>query len=149
MPIHFTCPHCGTATEVADEYVGQTGPCAHCGQTITVPSDGTVPIPARPVPKSSAGPVLAIVLVAVPVVVSAATEQALTPGMRVNALVTGPDDPTGACVVEGARVLSVVARPTAGSSGPADGADESATGERTVMLEMTPAEHAALLNALS
>ena len=69
MPIHFTCPHCGTATEVADEYVGQTGPCAHCGQTITVPSDGTVPIPARPVPKSSAGPVLAIVLVAVPVVV--------------------------------------------------------------------------------
>ena len=44
MPIHFTCPHCGTTTEVADQYVGQTGPCVRCGKTITVPlPDGVSP----------------------------------------------------------------------------------------------------------
>ena len=40
MPIPFTCPHCGVTTEVADEYAGQTGPCASCGKTITVPPIG-------------------------------------------------------------------------------------------------------------
>lgn len=38
MPIDFTCPHCGLATSVSDEYAGQTGPCARCGQSITIPS---------------------------------------------------------------------------------------------------------------
>jgi type II secretory pathway pseudopilin PulG len=37
MPIDFTCPHCGTSVKVADQYAGQSGPCAHCGQTITIP----------------------------------------------------------------------------------------------------------------
>lgn len=37
MPIDFTCPHCGASTHVADQYAGQTGPCAHCGKPITVP----------------------------------------------------------------------------------------------------------------
>jgi len=38
MPISFTCPHCGRYTEVADEYAGQSGPCAGCGQTVNIPS---------------------------------------------------------------------------------------------------------------
>lgn len=37
MPIPFTCPHCGMQTNVADEYAGQSGPCASCGRTITIP----------------------------------------------------------------------------------------------------------------
>jgi len=37
MPISFVCPHCGTATEVDDEFAGISGPCATCGQTISVP----------------------------------------------------------------------------------------------------------------
>ncbi len=37
MPILFHCPHCGQETNVTDEYAGQTGPCATCGQTIMVP----------------------------------------------------------------------------------------------------------------
>jgi len=37
MPMHFTCPYCGTTTNVADQYVGQSGPCTHCGKSITVP----------------------------------------------------------------------------------------------------------------
>ncbi|MHB8968938.1 MAG: DUF1559 domain-containing protein [Pirellulaceae bacterium] len=37
MPISFTCPHCGRSTNVADQYAGQSGPCAGCGQMITVP----------------------------------------------------------------------------------------------------------------
>lgn len=37
MPIQFTCPFCGTQTNVADQYAGQTGPCSKCGQTITIP----------------------------------------------------------------------------------------------------------------
>jgi len=37
MPIPFTCPHCGTHTNVDDRFAGQTGPCNQCGNMITVP----------------------------------------------------------------------------------------------------------------
>jgi hypothetical protein len=37
MPIQFTCPRCGKTSDVADQYAGQSGPCVHCGKTITVP----------------------------------------------------------------------------------------------------------------
>lgn len=65
MPIPFTCPHCGCFTNVDDQYAGQTGPCASCGQSITIPAAGAgyseTVTPAR----SSMGPgsILAIVLV--------------------------------------------------------------------------------------
>lgn len=41
MTIPFTCPHCGTPTDVFDEYAGLTGPCAICGKPITVPYPST------------------------------------------------------------------------------------------------------------
>jgi len=66
MPISFTCPHCGTETNVADQYAGQTGPCGSCGQTITVPAVGAVsPFQGRPQapPKSSTAGVGLILLV--------------------------------------------------------------------------------------
>jgi len=49
MPIPFACPHCGARTNVADEYAGQSGPCASCGKTITVPRVAGAPpiVPAR------------------------------------------------------------------------------------------------------
>lgn len=37
MPIQFACPACGKQTIVADQYAGQSGPCAGCGKQITVP----------------------------------------------------------------------------------------------------------------
>ena len=37
MPINFACPHCGKQTTVADQYAGQSGPCAACGKNVTVP----------------------------------------------------------------------------------------------------------------
>jgi prepilin-type processing-associated H-X9-DG protein len=37
MPIPFTCPHCGTPTDVADQYAGQRGLCVRCGRTVWVP----------------------------------------------------------------------------------------------------------------
>src|SRR5262245_37264512 len=37
MAIPFTCPHCGAQTNVDEQYAGQSGPCARCGQTVTVP----------------------------------------------------------------------------------------------------------------
>ena len=37
MPFPFTCPHCGTQTYVAEQYAGHSGPCAQCGQMITIP----------------------------------------------------------------------------------------------------------------
>ena len=37
MPILFTCPQCGTKTQVADQYAGQSGPCATCGKMVTIP----------------------------------------------------------------------------------------------------------------
>ena len=81
MPIDFTCPHCGKQTTVADRFAGCTGPCAECGQTISVPVFGHVPAKtaAAPPPKPSSrnwavpvvivvagvGPVFIIVLVLV------------------------------------------------------------------------------------
>jgi len=41
MPVPFTCPHCGHQTLVHEQYVGQSGPCAGCGQTITVAMPGS------------------------------------------------------------------------------------------------------------
>ncbi|MBM4090976.1 MAG: DUF4190 domain-containing protein [Planctomycetes bacterium] len=37
MPVPFRCPHCGQETQVADIYVGRTGPCSGCGKTVTIP----------------------------------------------------------------------------------------------------------------
>lgn len=37
MPIQFACPACGKQTTVADQYAGQSGPCASCGKQVTVP----------------------------------------------------------------------------------------------------------------
>jgi len=53
MPIQFACPHCGKQTTVADQYAGQSGPCAACGQTVTVPY-AAAPVYAIP-PRSSGG----------------------------------------------------------------------------------------------
>jgi prepilin-type processing-associated H-X9-DG protein len=61
MPIQFTCPHCGTRTNVAEEYAGQSGPCAQCGKTITIPA-ATAPRGYTPPPKSSSGVPLVVVL---------------------------------------------------------------------------------------
>lgn len=47
MPISFTCPHCGHQTQVADEYVGQRGPCAGCGREVTIAAGGGYAAPPR------------------------------------------------------------------------------------------------------
>jgi hypothetical protein len=69
MPIQFKCPHCGHETLVADQYAGQSGPCAQCGKTVTVPAAvGTAPPPMPPPSRSTGGAgalvaVLAVVIV--------------------------------------------------------------------------------------
>src|SRR6478736_2456891 len=50
MPIQFSCPHCGKHTTVADQYAGQSGPCAGCGKPVTVPFSSS---PAYSGPTSS------------------------------------------------------------------------------------------------
>jgi prepilin-type processing-associated H-X9-DG protein len=69
MPVNFTCPHCGATTEVADQYAGQSGPCAHCGKMVTVPLPGGMSPPTdvgRPVMQGmGTGAIVAIVLVVV------------------------------------------------------------------------------------
>jgi len=69
MPIPFTCPHCGHQTDVDEQYAGQTGPCALCGRTITVPPVTGAPGAYRPPSKSSAGPIILIVAAVVVLVV--------------------------------------------------------------------------------
>jgi hypothetical protein len=44
MPIHFICPHCGAATDIDERLAGMTGPCAHCGKSITIPIPGGVSV---------------------------------------------------------------------------------------------------------
>ena len=68
MPIHFSCPHCSYQTEVADEYAGQTGPCAKCGQTMTIPPLAGTPGYARPTQGSGGVVVVVVVLLVVLVV---------------------------------------------------------------------------------
>jgi hypothetical protein len=43
MPIQFACPSCGKQTVVADQFAGQTGPCAACGAIVTVPKTSLGP----------------------------------------------------------------------------------------------------------
>lgn len=52
MPIPFSCPHCGKQFSVAEQYAGQTGPCAACNQPITIPGK---PAANYAVPPSSGG----------------------------------------------------------------------------------------------
>jgi hypothetical protein len=68
MPIQFTCPHCGARTDVADEYAGQSGPCAACGETITVPPLAAAPGQFAPA-KSSQTPIVLIIVLLVVVLV--------------------------------------------------------------------------------
>ena len=63
MPIPFTCPHCGHQTSVDERYAGQTGPCASCGKTITVPPVSGAPSTYHPPKNSSSGPIILIILV--------------------------------------------------------------------------------------
>lgn len=59
MAISFTCPRCGTTTEVGEQFAGQTGPCRTCGEKVTVPwPKGMAPIP----PKSSGGNVVLVIV---------------------------------------------------------------------------------------
>ncbi len=65
MPISFTCPHCGMTTNVAEQYAGQTGPCAGCGKTITVPAlSADSPFGGGPVPKRGLSPWVTCLIVA-------------------------------------------------------------------------------------
>lgn len=67
MPIHFTCPHCGAQTNVAEHFAGQSGPCAACGRTITVPRAFDEAVPR--VQRSSAGPIILIIFAVIVAVV--------------------------------------------------------------------------------
>ena len=62
MPISFSCPYCGKQTSVAEQYAGQTGPCAACGKTITVPGGSSGPGYAYAPPKQGGAGALVVVL---------------------------------------------------------------------------------------
>jgi hypothetical protein len=65
MPIQYTCPHCQKQMEVDDKYAGQTGPCAACGQTITIPVEAAPPGKPNYAPTaaaSGAGMSIAVIL---------------------------------------------------------------------------------------
>jgi prepilin-type processing-associated H-X9-DG protein len=55
MPIDCRCPQCGSQTLVADQYSGQSGPCAQCGKTVTVPGPAGMAPPIMPPPRTSSG----------------------------------------------------------------------------------------------
>jgi hypothetical protein len=61
MPIQFACPHCGKQTVVADQFGGQTGPCAACGATVTIPL-ASMPMGPPSSGGSGVGSVLMVVL---------------------------------------------------------------------------------------
>lgn len=63
MPIAYSCPHCGKQSSVADQYAGQSGPCASCGQPITIPGKPTAGYVMPPPASSSSGAGLAFLAV--------------------------------------------------------------------------------------
>jgi hypothetical protein len=63
MPIPYTCPHCSKQFSVADQFAGQTGPCAACGQPITIPVPPGYPHPAQAGSKGSPGVLIALLAV--------------------------------------------------------------------------------------
>ncbi|NQU20303.1 MAG: DUF1559 domain-containing protein, partial [Candidatus Nealsonbacteria bacterium] len=66
MSIQFTCPHCGVETSVAEQYAGQSGPCASCGKTVTVaPLAGSPGYTASSSPGGSAGALVAVIVIVV------------------------------------------------------------------------------------
>jgi hypothetical protein len=73
MPINYNCPHCGKQFTVADQYAGQSGPCAACGQTITIPGTpmgmqpGGYAYAPRPASSGGGGGVVVIVIALVAV----------------------------------------------------------------------------------
>src|SRR5438270_10795195 len=63
MPIAYSCPHCGKQYSVAEQYAGQTGPCASCGKPITIPMPaGMAGYAYAPKPGRGGGGVVAIAL---------------------------------------------------------------------------------------
>lgn len=73
MAIDFRCPHCGHQTSVAERYAGQTGPCAGCGQTVTIQAGGGLPAPpASGRGSGSKSALVAFVVVAISMLVVAA-----------------------------------------------------------------------------
>lgn len=73
MAIPFICPHCGVKTQVAEQYAGQTGPCASCGQQIHVPAFTPLAAPGKfappyPPPPKSTNSALIVVAILVPVI---------------------------------------------------------------------------------
>src|SRR5438270_13025241 len=66
MPIAYSCPHCGKQYSVAEQYAGQTGPCASCGKPITIPMPaGMAGYAYAPQPGKSGGGGVAIAVLAV------------------------------------------------------------------------------------
>lgn len=63
MPISFACPHCGKQTTVADQFAGQSGPCAACGQPITIPFPAGAPGKLVGPARGGGGGVAAIVVI--------------------------------------------------------------------------------------
>src|SRR5688572_13677383 len=65
MSINFSCPHCGKQTVVADQFAGQTGPCAHCGGMVTVPMSDPRSYPGPMAAKGAGGGSAILIIVAV------------------------------------------------------------------------------------
>lgn len=62
MPISFSCPHCGKQTSVAEQFAGQSGPCAACGKTVTIPGGFSPPGYAYTPPRQGGSGALIVVL---------------------------------------------------------------------------------------
>ena len=66
MPINYSCPHCGKQFAVAEQFAGQSGPCAGCGKTISIPMPaGGHAQPAKPASGGLAVVAIALVVLLV------------------------------------------------------------------------------------
>lgn len=63
MAIPYRCPHCGAEGVADDQYAGQAGPCASCGQTLAIPAGSAAsgPLPPRGSSGSGIGTIVMVV----------------------------------------------------------------------------------------
>jgi len=83
MPIAYSCPHCGKSFSVAEQFAGQTGPCAACGKPISIPG-AAGGYAYKPQPTNGGGglAIIAVVLVVLLVMCGGGAVALVIPAMR-------------------------------------------------------------------
>jgi hypothetical protein len=90
MPFEFVCPFCHQKTKVEDRFAGKSGPCASCGQTITMPSYNKNGMLERPIIAAKKKDPIALPRSRLPYIVAASCIATLLLAVSIGLVVSWP-----------------------------------------------------------